>query len=117
MKLRLIPLFASVLTLGLALGLAAPAFAKGDAARGKKIAEVNCAECHAVGRTGAGANAKSPPFRTLAQRYPLQALEESLAEGIMVGHEGPEMPLYEFEPQEIEDLMAYLKTIQVKKRK
>ena len=35
----------------------------------------------------------------------------------MVGHEGPEMPLFEFEPQEIEDLMAYLRTIQVKKGK
>ncbi len=110
---RLIPLLAAALT----LGLAGPAFAKADAARGKKIAEVNCAECHAVGRTGASANATSPPFRTLAQRYPLQELEESLAEGIMVGHEGPEMPLFEFEPQDIEDLMAYLKTIQVKKRK
>jgi cytochrome c len=113
MQPRLIPLLAAAL----ALALVSPALAKGDVGRGKKIAEINCAECHAVGRTGASANAKSPTFRTLAQRYPLQELEESLAEGIMVGHEGPEMPLFEFEPQEIEDLMAYLRTIQVRKRK
>lgn len=112
MNPRLIPLAAA-----LTIALAAPAFARGSAAQGKKIAEVNCAECHAVGRTGASKNAKSPAFRTLAQRYPLQQLEESLGEGIMVGHEGPEMPLFEFEPQEIEDLMAYLRTIQVKKGK
>ncbi len=111
MKRLTIPLLAA------SLALAAPAFAKGSAAQGKKIAEVNCAECHSVDRTGASKNTKSPPFRTLGQRYPLQELEESLGEGIMVGHEGPEMPLFEFEPQEIEDLMAYLKTIQVKKGK
>ena len=100
----------------LTLTLASPAFAKGSPARGLKIAERNCAACHAVGRAGASVNPKSPPFRTLAQRYPLQELEESLGEGIMVGHEGPEMPVFEFSPKQIEDLMAYLSAIQVKKR-
>ena len=99
-----------------ALTLASPAFAKSNAARGLKIAQRNCAACHAVGRTGASANPKSPPFRTLAQRYPLSELEESLGEGIMVSHEGPEMPAFEFSPGQIEDLMAYLGAIQVKKR-
>jgi mono/diheme cytochrome c family protein len=99
-----------------ALTLASPAFAKGNAARGLKIAERDCAACHAVGRTGESVNPKSPPFRTLAQRYPLQELEEALAEGIMVGHEGPEMPPFEFSPGRIADLMAYLGAIQVKKR-
>ena len=98
------------------LAFASPALAKGDQARGLKIAQRNCAVCHAVGRTGASANPKSPPFRTLAQRYPLQELEESLGEGIMVGHEGPEMPVFEFSPGQIEDLMSYLGAIQVKKR-
>ena len=104
------------LLLAATLALASPAYAKGDQARGLKIAQRNCAACHAVGRTGASANPKSPPFRTLAQRYPLRELEESLGEGIMVGHEGPEMPAFEFSPGQIEDLMAYLGAIQVKKR-
>jgi hypothetical protein len=69
-----------------------------------------------VGRTGDSLNPKSPPFRTLAQRYPLNALEESMGEGIMVGHEGPEMPIFEFRPDQIEDFIAYLGSIQVKKR-
>ena len=99
-----------------ALSLASPAFAKGNAGRGLKIAQGNCASCHAVGSTGDSTNPKSPPFRTLAQRYPLGDLEESLGEGIMVGHEGPEMPTFAFSPGQIADLMAYLGAIQVKKR-
>ena len=99
-----------------AMALASPAFAKGDAKRGLKIAQRNCAPCHALGRTGDSANPKSPPFRTLAQRYPLSELEETMGEGMMVGHEGPEMPMFEFRPEQIEDFIAYLGSIQVKKR-
>ena len=104
------------LMLAFAMALASPAFAKGDKARGLKIAQRNCAPCHAVGRTGDSANPKSPPFRTLAQRYPLSELEETMGEGMMVGHEGPEMPMFEFRPEQIEDFIAYLGSIQVKKR-
>ena len=104
------------LLLAFAMALASPAFARGDKARGLKIAQRNCAPCHAVGRTGDSANPKSPPFRTLAQRYPLSELEETMGEGMMVGHEGPEMPMFEFRPDQIEDFIAYLGSIQVKKR-
>ena len=38
-------------------------------------------------------------------------LAESLAEGIMVAH--PRMPQWEFEPQQIDALLAYLETVQV----
>ena len=99
-----------------AMALASPAFAKGDKTRGLKIAQRNCAPCHAVGRTGDSPNPKSPPFRTLAQRYPLSELEEAMGEGIMVGHEGAEMPIFEFRPDQIEDFIVYLGSIQVKKR-
>jgi cytochrome c len=99
----------------LATSTTAP-LAKGSPVRGRAIAEKNCQKCHAVGRTGLSRNPKSPPFRTLAQRYPLRDLEESFGEGVMVGHDGPEMPVFEFEPAQIEDLTAYLRTIQTKKR-
>jgi len=39
-----------------------------------------------------------------------------MGEGMMVGHEGPEMPMFEFRPDQIEDFIAYLGSIQVKKR-
>lgn len=100
--------------LALLLTLPASAFAEGVAARGQRIAERNCAGCHAVTRKGTSPNEKAPAFRTLAQRYELQDLEEALAEGIMVGHEAPEMPLFEFNSRQIADFMAYLRSIQVK---
>jgi cytochrome c len=81
-------------------------------ARGRAIAEENCSRCHAVGRTGASPNPRSPPFRTLNERYPLAQLEEALGEGIMVGHEGLEMPHFQLRPAQIEALIAYLAAVQ-----
>lgn len=106
----------ALVALGLLASPSMDAFARTSVAGGEIIAERNCSKCHAVGKTGASANPKSPPFRTLSERYPLKDLEEALGEGIMVGHEGPEMPVFEFEPWQIDDLMAYLRTIQTKKR-
>jgi cytochrome c len=80
--------------------------------RGRAIAQENCGRCHAVGARGESANPKSPPFRRLARRYPLSNLEEALAEGIVVGHEGVEMPPFRLNAAQIEALLAYLGSIQ-----
>jgi len=80
--------------------------------RGHAIAQQNCGKCHAVGRAGASPNPKSPPFRYLARKYPLSNLEEALGEGIVVGHEGVEMPQFSFSAAQIEALLAYLGSIQ-----
>jgi mono/diheme cytochrome c family protein len=80
--------------------------------RGKAIAQANCGKCHAIGPTGASPNPKSPPFRTLSHKYPLSDLEEALAEGIVVGHEGAEMPQFRLSTSQIEALLAYLGSIQ-----
>jgi cytochrome c len=80
--------------------------------RGEAIARINCGGCHAIGVKGASPNPKSPPFRTLSRKYPLDYLEEALAEGIVVGHEGLEMPPFRFSAPRIEALLAYLRTIQ-----
>jgi cytochrome c len=82
--------------------------------RGRMIAKMNCGRCHAIGRTGESANPKSPPFRYIAKKYPLRNLEEALAEGILVGHEGPEMPQFALSTAQIEALLAYLGSIQTK---
>ena len=94
---------------------AAPAHAD-DAliAAGRAIAAHNCSRCHAIGPDDSSANPKSPPFRTLSQKYPLSYLEEALGEGIMVGHEGPEMPNFRLDATEIEALTAFLDSIQKK---
>lgn len=97
------------------VAVACPARAAGTLIeRGRVLAKENCGRCHAIGRTGVSPNPKSPPFRRLAKRYPLADLEEALAEGIIVGHKGAEMPRFELDPQQIEALLAYLASVQRK---
>ena len=52
----------------------------------------------------------APPFRTLHSRYPVESLEESLAEGIVTGH--PAMPEFQFDPEQVGDVIAYLKSLE-----
>jgi cytochrome c len=79
--------------------------------RGQAIARAHCARCHAIDRHGESPNPKAPPFRLLHRRFPLEQIEEALAEGIMVGHNGPEMPQFVLGPGQINDLIAYIHTI------
>lgn len=84
--------------------------ASGDEAEGRHIAEIYCARCHAIGAEGESTHPMSPPFRTLSQAYPINALQEAFAEGILVGH--PDMPEFQLEPAQIDDLLAYIQSIQ-----
>lgn len=77
---------------------------------GRQFAERNCARCHAIGQTGASLFDPAPPFRTFAGLWPLESLEEALAEGIVVGH--PAMPEFKLTPRQIGNFIAYLETIQ-----
>lgn len=79
-------------------------------AAGLRIAEVQCAGCHAIGPSGESRNPAAPPFRTLSRNYPVNALEEAFAEGILVGH--PEMPEFRFTPAQIDDILGYLQSVQ-----
>lgn len=78
--------------------------------RGRKIAEANCASCHAVGLTDESPLKIAPQFRDLHERYPIEDLAEALAEGITTGH--PSMPEFRLDPDQIGDLLAYLKTLE-----
>ncbi len=90
-----------------------PAFAQsgsqGDLSKGRAIAEQYCARCHNVAAQGASPFEPAPPFRELASRWPLENLEEALAEGISVGHEA--MPEFKLDIDEIDDLMSYIRSI------
>jgi mono/diheme cytochrome c family protein len=83
----------------------------GSAARGGLLVTEACSACHATGRTGASRNPDAPPFRELGRRYPIEDLEEALAEGIVTGH--AEMPQFRFDAADVDDIVAYLKSIQV----
>jgi mono/diheme cytochrome c family protein len=95
-----------------ALALATFADARPSAERGRAMVERSCAMCHAVGPTGDSPNAAAPPFRELHKRYPVENLAEALAEGIVTGH--PMMPEFKLSPRQIDDLIAYLKSLQTR---
>ena len=81
--------------------------------RGRAFAQRHCSTCHAIGRAGSSPYAPAPPFRTLHERYDVEALAEALAEGIVVGHGGArQMPQFVLSPAEIDDLLAYLKSLE-----
>jgi len=88
--------------------LAASGHAQDDPAAGYAIVSENCAGCHAIEVEGDSPDPDAPPFRTFKSKWPLEYLEEALAEGIVVGHEGMEMPEFVFEPVQISDIIAYL---------
>lgn len=77
---------------------------------GKALVEANCSRCHGVGLKDKSAEPKAPLFRELAKRYPIDALEEAFAEGIVTGHPG--MPEFEASPKQIGDIVAYISSIQ-----
>jgi cytochrome c len=78
--------------------------------RGEELLQRDCARCHAIGKTGTSPHKEAPPFRVLGKRYPIESLEEALAEGIVSGH--PDMPEFRFEPEDVGAIIAYLKSIQ-----
>lgn len=115
--------FAGLLALALGIALAA-FFALGvfheDAGladantpeeNGRQLAQSLCAACHSIEKTGDSPNSDAPPFRTFKERWPLEHLEEALAEGIVTGHDNVVMPEYEFEPDEISELIAFMNSI------
>ncbi|HEV7372828.1 cytochrome c [Arenibaculum sp.] len=86
--------------------------AGGDADAGRRIAEEHCAWCHAVAGPGPGPVAQAPAFSSFGRNWPVEALAEALAEGIVVGHSQVRMPEFVLSPEAIEDLLAYLASVQ-----
>jgi mono/diheme cytochrome c family protein len=92
------------------LALLAPALAASPEQRGKAYVSRHCARCHSIDRVTKSPLRTAPPFRSLHLRYPVETLAESLAEGISTGH--PTMPGAELNPDQIHDLLSYLKTLE-----
>jgi cytochrome c len=80
------------------------------AQRGLVFVRTHCAKCHSVDRAGPSPLSVAPPFRTLHERYPVESLQESLAEGIVTGH--PSMPEFQLDPGQVGDVIAYLKSLE-----
>jgi mono/diheme cytochrome c family protein len=90
----------------------APAWAQlsPSAQRGRTYVQANCSNCHAVDKVSESPLRIAPPFRTLHLRYPVENLQEALAEGIRTGH--PTMPAFRLDPGQISDVISYLKTLE-----
>jgi mono/diheme cytochrome c family protein len=80
------------------------------AQRGLTFVQTNCARCHSVGRLGESPLGIAPPLRSLHTKYPVESLQESLAEGIITGH--PTMPEFRLDPGQVNDVISYLKTLE-----
>jgi cytochrome c len=108
-KLKMIRRIMMPLALTL-LSLSPAAAASPDEQRGKTFALNNCARCHSVDKVTPSPLKIAPPFRTLHKHYPIETIAEALAEGIQTGH--PTMPEFQLDPDQIHDLLAYLKTLE-----
>lgn len=106
------PIASSFACLAVAAALSLPAGgALADSAqRGLVFVKTNCSMCHAIGLYDESPLPVAPPLRTLHELYPVESLEESLAEGIVTGH--PTMPQFQLDADQINNLIAYLKTLE-----
>ena len=100
----------SALAAGAAVFLftAAPAVAQ-SAQRGVVIARTYCMKCHSIDKVSPSPLTIAPPFRDLHKKYPVERLEEALAEGVVTGH--PTMPEFRFDVDQIGDFIAFLNTL------
>lgn len=76
---------------------------------GRAIAEVNCARCHSIERTGESPFVPAPPFRIIARLYKASDLEEALVEGIVVGH--PAMPEFQMTGEQAAALSTFIDSL------
>jgi cytochrome c len=86
--------------------------ARGSVEDGHGIAERLCARCHAIAGPGPSSIKQAPPFSTFERKWPVEYVAEALAEGIVTGHGAVQMPEFVFTPEEIDDLLAYLDSVQ-----
>src|SRR5215510_6296512 len=101
-----------VIALVVFLSLASnPALAQSPAAqRGLTFVRVHCAQCHSIDRVSDSPLTIAPAFRALHLKYPIESLQRPLSEGISASH--PTMPQFRLDPDQIADVIAYLKTLE-----
>ena len=95
-------------------GISAPAYsAAGSVPLGRVVAMAYCSACHAIGPSGASPHSPAPPFRTFHEKYDVEGFAEKFADGVVIGHAGPRrMPKLMLSRAEIDDLIAYLKSLE-----
>jgi cytochrome c len=100
----------ALLGLAASLGIAQAQALDPSPQRGLNFVRTNCARCHSIDKVTASPLSVAPPFRDLHKRYPVESLEEALAEGIVTGH--PTMPEFRLDPGQITDLIGFFKSLE-----
>lgn len=78
-------------------------------AKGQRLAEANCAICHAISATGNSPLVIAPAFRDIAVNYDFADLEDAFNEGVATEH--PAMPDWQMTPEQAEALAAYIMSL------
>lgn len=94
----------------LALAGRAEAIDPESAFRGKRLAEVNCAECHAIAQVDESLDPAAPPFRIMARRRDLATLRAEMTGDLFLLH--AVMPDYEPDARQADDIVTYMESIQ-----
>ena len=77
---------------------------------GHRLAAARCGRCHAVDLHDQSPNPRAPHFRDLGEKFPMDGLRQALIDHMIIGH--PEMPVQTLTQVEVNDLIAYLKSLQ-----
>ena len=83
----------------------APAWAAGDAAAGRRTADVWCVGCHLVGDEQKAGLAAVPPFPTIAKEKTSSAIRAFLF------NPHPPMPRFRLTNKDIDDLTAFIESL------
>jgi cytochrome c len=116
LMLRTLRTFRTILAASATIAALLPSLARGEEAlspaaqRGLVFVRAHCAYCHSIDKVGRSPLVAAQPLRTLHERYPVERLEEPLAEGIITGH--PSMPEFQLDPGQVADVIAYLKSLE-----
>jgi len=79
--------------------------------QGKAMLQQLCAECHAIGRTGASPNKLAPPFRSFSETKLYDSdFKQRLLTGLTSIH--PFMPTFRFSREDAEEVLSYMRSIQ-----
>ncbi|NMG40238.1 cytochrome c [Chelativorans sp. ZYF759] len=77
--------------------------------RGRRLAEANCYDCHALALYDESLDPRAPPFRELALRGDVEALRADMAGDLFARH--PKMPDFEPTPDQIDDLVDFIESL------
>jgi mono/diheme cytochrome c family protein len=79
------------------------------ASRGFRFADTHCSECHAIGKLAISPNPEAPTFEAVVNTPELTT--STLTAWLRRSHNYPQIMSFEIDPDQIDDLAAYIMTL------